>query len=59
MLTKRGKMMMNTLKLAVLCLLTVCPAARAQDDPRLVGETQIMQLDDETARVAEIAPPKK
>lgn len=38
--------MKNTLKLAVLCLLGGCVATRAQDGPKLVGEKQIMQIDD-------------
>lgn len=46
MLTKRGKTMKNTLTPAVLCLLAVCVAARAQDGPKLVGEKEIMRLDD-------------
>ncbi len=41
--------MKNMLKLAVLCLLAVCAAARAQNSPKLVGEKKIMKLGDETA----------
>ena len=49
MLTKRSKTMKNTLKFALLCLLAVCAAARGQAGPKLVGEKEIMKLDDEIA----------
>ncbi len=41
--------MKNTLKLTVLCLLAVCAAARGQGGPKLVGEKEIMKLDDQIA----------
>ena len=41
--------MKNAVKLTIVCVLTLSAVARAEDAPRLVGEKEIMKLDDSIA----------